>query len=308
MTRFSQIGRSWPARAASLLALLGAALATGPPLEAQANERALFVSVLDDAGVPVAGLAPGDFVVEEDGVEREVLRVGPATEPMQIALLVDTSGSAQAAIPDVREGLTALVTRLHEDHEIALVAFGQRPQILVESTRRLDRLEDGIGQLFGFSNTAAYLLDALVETAGGFERRESPRPVIVAFTTEGLDYSNRDSRQTLDALRAARVATHVVVLRESGLALRSDPALADSIRERDIVLAQGPARTGGLRRDLLTPNGIDDALGEIASVLTSQYEVVYSRPASLIPPDEITVRMRRDDLRAHGAPARQTGD
>jgi VWFA-related protein len=292
------------------LALLGAALPGVLTLRAaQENERALFVSVVDEDGLPVANMRTTDFVIEEDGVQREILRVGPARTPMQVAVLVDTSGSAQSAISDLRDGIQRLISGLGQDHEVALVAFGQRPQILTESTRSLDRLQDGIGKIFAFPNTAAYLLDALVETATGFERRTSPRPVIVVIATEGIDYSNRNARQALDALTEARVSTHVLVLRGSASrALRSDPGLADALRERDMVLAQGPDRTGGLRRDLMTSNAVPGALDRLAAVLTSQYEVTYSRPARLIPPDEITVRMRRDDLTASGTPVGQTGE
>ncbi len=311
MTRGTALTWGWrraPALVGRLL-LVTAMTALGTAAAAQEGERIVWVSVLDDAGLPVAGLGPGDFVVEEDGEAREVLRVAPASTAMQVAVLVDTSSAAQSVIPDMRDGLGALVAELHEDHEIALVAFGQRPQILVESTHQLERLEDGIGQVFAFPNSAAYLLDALVETANGFERRESPRPVIVVVATDGIDYSNRDARQAVDALREAGVATHVLLLRDNAnLALRNEPSLADALRERDLALAQGPDRTGGRRRDLLMGRAFVDALEELAVMLSSQYEVVYSRPARLIPPEEITVRMRRDELTAFGAPGKETGD
>ena len=62
-----------------------------PTLRAQAIARAMTVTVVDEAGAPIPDLGPSDFIVREDNVSREVLRVGPADEPMQIALLVDTS-------------------------------------------------------------------------------------------------------------------------------------------------------------------------------------------------------------------------
>ena len=282
----------------------------GALLRAQSSERSMFVSVLDSSGAPVEGLAPTDFVVEEDGTEREVLRVGRATAPMQLAVLVDTSGSAAFATVNVRKGLETFVSELLEGNEIALISFGGPPRILVESTGRLDRLRDGIGRIFGFSGTAAYLLDALVETAQGFEQRASSRPVIVVVTTEGIDYSNRDSSQVLEALQAGGVATHVIVLKDrASRALRRQPIGGDDsakrLYQRDLVLDQGPRRTGGQRRDLLTSSATGNALDRLAGILTRQYEVVYSRPTSLIPPEEIAVRMRRDDLTAQGTPARR---
>ena len=289
------------------LAVLGQSQGT---LRAQSGERSMFVNVLDSSGAPVEGLAPADFVVEEDGTEREVLRVGRATAPMQLAVLVDTSGSAAFAIRDVRNGLEAFVSRLLDGNQLTLVSFGGPPRILVESTAQLDRLRDGINRIFAFSDSAAYLLDALVETARGFERRESPRPVIVVVTSEGIDYSSHDSKQVLEALQASHVATHVILLKDRrNTALSAsrfgDPELSNSLYQRDRVLDQGPKTTGGQRRDLLMSSVLGDALDRLAGILTSQYKVVYSRPASLIPAEEIAVRMRRDDLTAQGTPVRQ---
>ena len=282
-------------------------------LHAQSRERTMFVSVLESGRTPVEGLVTADFVIEEDGVEREVLRVGRARAPMQLAVLVDTSGSAAAAISHLRTGLEAFVSRLVESNELTLVTFGGPPRILVESTDRIDRLRDGIGRIFAYSDSAAYLLDALVETARGFERRESPRPVIVVLTSESIDYSNHSSEQVLEALQANHVATHVILLKNlmntgSGPSRFGDRDLGDSLYQRDQVLERGPRTTGGYRRDLLTSSATPDALDDLADILTSQYEVVYSRPASLIPPEEIAVRMRRSDLTAQGIPARRTRD
>ncbi len=275
---------------------------------AQSGNESMFVSVLDSAGAPVARLTTTDFIVEEDGAEREILEVRPAMAPMQVAVLVDTSGSVTGATGDIRRGLETFVERLSDGNEVALVTFGGPPRILVESTERLDRLRDGIEQVFPSSNNAAYLLDALLETARGFERRESARPVIIAITGEGLDYSYRDSRQVLDALRNSLAAAHVIVLRGGqNVAINTDFGVSDSGRERDIVLEQGPVTSGGQRYDVMLSARLDTVLDEIAAVILSQYEVVYSRPASLIPPEAITVRMRRDDLKARGTPVRRAG-
>ena len=287
-------------------------LAAQTALRTQENERSLFVSVLDEAGIPVLGLPPTEFFVEEDGQEREVLRVAPAQSPMQVAVLVDTSGAAAFATRDVRNGLETVVSTLHDGNEIALVTFGGPPRILVESTGRLNRLRDGIGRVFAFSDSAAYLLDALVETARGFTRRESSRPVIIVVTTEGLDYSRASSARVLDALQEAHAAAHVFVLKDrTNTALRPGrfgPGDPTALYQRDLTLARIPVATGGQRRDLLLSSALDDALGTLAAMLMNQYELVYARPASLIPPETISVRMRRDGLTAHGTPARRTGD
>ena len=58
--------------AAALVAAL--ALAWPGRLAAQAIQRSMYVSVLDEAGAPVPDLGPSDFIVREDNATREVLR------------------------------------------------------------------------------------------------------------------------------------------------------------------------------------------------------------------------------------------
>ena len=66
----------------------------------------MVVSVLDQNGTPVEGLGPRDFVVREDGAVREVLRVEPAPNGRQIALLVDELiGLQQVVIKGLNEDL-----------------------------------------------------------------------------------------------------------------------------------------------------------------------------------------------------------
>ena len=316
--RRSASGRAAPRgaprrRRPGFAAVLAAALLPGAlaaPLQSQDNERALFVSVLDEDGAPVPDLAPDEFVVEEDGVEREVLRAGPARSAMQVAVLVDTSASAAFAIRDIRNGLERLMPVLAEGNDVALISYGGPPRVLVESTRRLERLRDGIGLVFSYPESAAYLLDALVETARGFERREAARPAIVVVASEGLDFSRYDYQRTLEALQASGVAAHVIVVQARGnTALRGDPfSFSNEILQRDRALGQLPEATGGQRYDLLLSTAVPDAMDALAEVMTSQYRVVYSRPPGLIPPETVSVRMRRADLTARGTPDIWTGD
>ena len=295
----------------ALVSLFGGLNATA---RAQQNERALFVSVVDASDTPVLGLPPDEFVVEEDGVLREVLRVRLARTPMQLTILVDTSGAAAFALADVRTALETLVSALHQENEIALVTFGGPPRILVESTSRLNRLQDGIGRIFTFSDSAAYLLDALVETARGFERRVSQRPVVIVVTSEGGDYSRYGAKYALEALEATSAATHVLVLKNRAntralLSARFGGQIGpNDPYQRELALAQIPEATGGQRHDLLLSSALDRTLDQLTATLTNQYELVYSRPTSLIPPETISVSMRRDDLRAQATPVKLTGN
>jgi len=294
--------RTFTARLALTLASIVVAaflVAAGTPLGAQASrERTLYVSAVNDKGEPVDALGPDAFVVREDGVRREVLRVSKAVEPMDIALLVDNSAAARDAITFIRDGVSKFVARLVPDNEIALVSLADRPTILVEYTRDPKRLASGAGRLFAMDGSGMTLLDAIGETARGLERRETPRATIVAVFTDGTEFTNRYSRDVSAAVRKAGAALDLVTI---GQFPYSDE---QGIRERSFLLEEGPRTTGGEHLTLLTPIGLPDVMDRLARVLANQYKVVYGRPESLIPPEKIEVTSARPDVTMHGTPAR----
>ena len=308
------------------LATLLAAAGTGG---AQPAERSLVVSVVDGDGAPVPGLQAGDFEVREDGAAREVLRAGRDTRPRQIALLVDTSEAASGAVANFRNGVDAFVDALHPESEISIISFGGRPRILVPSTREAARLREGAAGIFAYSRTASYLLDAMSETTRGFVRRGATRPVMVVLATEGLDHSRVDATSLIRDIEQAGVTVHAAVLTGAGSRTSSgfpfgpvrsgppgvrrpgfgatgfgaprDDGLARWRLDRDRALNRAPPAGGGRRRDMLASMAAEATLRAVAAELLNQYLVVYSRPATLIPPRDVEVRVARD-----GVDVRQT--
>jgi Ca-activated chloride channel family protein len=263
-------------------------------LDAQGStERQVYVSVVDANGEPVAGLTPADFLVREDGVSREVLRAAPATGRMTIAVLIDDSQAATRAISDLRKGLQSFTTALVKGNEISLITFGDRPTILVDYTATLDQLTAGINRLFARPGAGSYLLEAIVEASKGLVRRNPERPVIVAITAEGEEFSNDYYAQVLDVLHRSRASFHALILTNNA----SDPTTEEA-RSRQVVLADGPATTGGSRQFLLSETAITPQLDLLARQLKHQYRLVYSRPESLIPPTKLDVSVRRSGLTA----------
>ena len=281
--------------AAMIGVLAAAALTAGGRAEArQAREHQVYVSVVDASGNPVTGLDIGEFVVREDGVAREVLRVGPATEPMDIAVLVDDSQAADRAIADLRKGLQSFVNAMVKGNQISLITFGERPTILVDYTTTPAQLEAGISRLFARPGTGAYLLEAIVEAARGLARRKATRPVMVVVTTEGREFSNDYHTKVLEALHGSGATLHALIL--SGRL--GESVQSDENRNRNVVLADGPATTGGRRDFLLAESSITPKLEQVANELRHQYRLVYSRPESLIPPKTLAITVRRADLTA----------
>ena len=287
-------------RIAAVVLVAAAALARPAPAAAQAIQRAMTVSVVDEAGAPVPDLGPSDFIVREDNVAREVLRVGQANEPMQIALLVDTSSASRDNIAHFRTALPPFATLLTNPNasgaksQVAIIATGERPTIITKYTSSPIELQRGINRLWASNDTGAYLLDAILEVCQGFKKREAQRPVIVAITQEGREFSSRQYDQVLGPLRDSGATFYAVAIGQpSG-------TMDDEARSRNIVLDEGTRGTGGSREQLLTPMALMGKLKQLGALMTHQYLVTYAHPDSLIPPERVTVASKQPGWTARG--------
>ena len=283
--------------AAAVAALLAISSAT---LLAQAAQRAMYVSVLNEAGAPVPGLGPSDFIVREDNVAREVLRVAPAVEAMQIAILVDNSVAARQYITDIRNALREFVTTMTTasdttgKNELAIIALADRPTTLTDYTMSRAQLLKGVDRIFSVPQSGTLLLEGLIDVAKGFKTKGAARPVIVAITGEGPELSERYYDLVLEPLQSSGAAFHAIVVGSpSG-------GTSDAERDRGMVLDRGTKETGGRRDNVLTSMSLTPKLKEVASELTHQYRVTYAHPQSLIPPERVTVAAARPGMTARG--------
>ncbi len=284
------------------MALAGLALSHPTPVGAQARQRALYVSVVDKQGVPVKDVKPEDVVVREDRVSREVLKVEPATDPMQLALLVDNSEAARQAIQFMRDGLGPFVSRLTAaGHSVSFVTLGDRPTIQVNLTSDGAAVKSkGVDRLFAQPGSGAYLLEGLVETTRGFVKNEAARPVIVALITEGIEFSNQSHEQVLEALKKSGATFHALVLTEG----MKEDLRSDEVRHRNVVLDRGTRETGGRRETLIANMSIAPELEKLASELLAQHKVTYASPERLVPAEKITVEASNKNLVARGVPVK----
>ncbi|MGE3512547.1 MAG: VWA domain-containing protein [Vicinamibacterales bacterium] len=267
---------------------------------AQAPQRALYVSVVDRKGQPAPNIGPNDLIIREDNVAREILRVTPATDPIQIALLVDTSQAARDFIRDYRQAVPAFLDLvLGEEssgqNQVALIGIGERPTILTDYTRDRAALTEGVNRLFSLTQSGTYLLDGILEVSQGFKKRGAERAVIVAIVSEGPELSNRNYRLVLDELEDAGATLHIVAI---GTPVNRN-------EDRSLTMSMGTKNSGGRYDTVLISSALTTRLQDLAREINGQYRVTYARPESLIPPEKIEVSAKRSGLTARGIPVPQ---
>lgn len=264
--------------------------------QTNARQRTLLVTALGEDDVPVQTLDAKDVIVREDGIAREVLKVSRATGPVDITLLVDNSVAATRALQDMRLGLEQFVASFAGPHTITLMTVADRPTVQVGATTSKAQLQRGVQRLFVQPEAGSYLVEGIVDAAKGIQKRKPARSAIVAITSFGIEFSDRGFQFALDALAESGATLHVLELQDTARANQQD----QNVRDRNVVIDRGTAETGGIRDLLLANLSLKDALQKVGRAITTQYEVVYGRPDTLIPARKVEVESARPALKLRG--------
>ena len=107
-------------------------------------------SVTDRNGRAIPGMRDSDFAVYEDGSERKIVNVTPTTEPFNLVLLLDVSGSVEERIDFIRKAARDFLSTASPQDRISIISF-----------------HDDIKVISGFSTDRALLSKKLDEIDAG---------------------------------------------------------------------------------------------------------------------------------------------
>jgi VWFA-related protein len=261
--------------------------------------RKVYITATDAKGAPVTDLSVQEVTVKEDGRTREILKVGPASEPMQIVLLVDDSGPG---IQHIRVAVGEFIAIVRPQAEIAIISTAGQNTVLADFTSDAGDLLGAVRRLATRTTSGGYVLDAIQESARTLQRRQASRPVIVVLSLEGTEFSSVSADRVLDDVRRSNAVVHVLSVGKPTLKTmtpwnqRPTQSIHDSLDEtmtRGTVFVEAPRRSGGRHEQIVEPTGIPARLSEIARELRDQLAVTYARPPASKPGQKIDVSVTR---------------
>jgi VWFA-related protein len=259
-----------------------------------AQTRRVFVTAVDGNGVPVTDLTAADFTIKEGGKEREIVKAGPATGPLQIAILVDDNGTGI-----FRYAVGKFIESLLGRAEFGISTVTGQLLRIVDYTPKAEALSEAIAKLNArpATNDGGQLLDAISETAQELQKREAARPVILALTVGGEEHSTLPAHHVLDKLRQSGAVLHVVAVANNALRSQSNPSTAAGLLGENMnlneVLGDGPKQSGGRREEIVAATGIPGGLEQLARSLKNQYLIEYTLPDGVKPSDKLSVAVKR---------------
>ena len=289
--------------------------------------------------VPVVVSAPGgryvsdmmrdEFAIYEDGIRQNIELFGSVEEPFSVALLIDSSGSTQAALEQIKSAAMAFLSNLRPHDRAMVVSFNDSVEVLSELTSDTSKLASAVQSIKSGEYTQVY--EAVYTAVWERLRDISGRKAVIVFS-DGVDTASSEIslEDTLDAVIETetiivypiRYATREDVERKLEAKLKLSPSSTDNeaaeakavqgrrdldraYRAADEYFQELADMSGGVveRADRLAD--LRGALGRIAEELRHQYLLGYY-PTNKQKDDKsrrITVRVTRQGVAVRARPA-----
>lgn len=238
------------------------------------------VSVLDSTGRPLPELTAQEFQAWINDVPVAITGVSrgiDSTQPINVALVVDVSGSAQenGAFQLAKDAVHQFLNGLSEQDSVAIVTFDDAVGVVLPFTQDRAAAGAAIDGLHATDTTALYqatVYSARLAASSTIGRRA------VVLLTDGVDNNSPATRD--DAIAAAGALG--VPIFTIGLGANID---------RD-YLTQIAKVSGGQFADTPTADGVADLYRSVGEVLRGQYVLTLDSSAvDLVDGEVITLRV-----------------
>jgi Ca-activated chloride channel homolog len=169
------------------------------------------VVVTDKQGQPITGLTQKDFEIIERGKPQGVKFFAAGDEalapPLHLGFLLDTSGSMDADMKDVRTAAVKFLNQNEHAVDVTLVDFDTEVRVARYSANEYPRLIERIRRRKPDGWTALYdAMGVYLDGASGLIGQK----VLVAYTDGGDTRSSINAGEVVDLLKASDVTMYAV--------------------------------------------------------------------------------------------------
>lgn len=259
-------------------------------------------SVTDRNGRAIGGLNTSDFSVFEDGSERQIVNVTPTTEPFNLVLLLDVSGSVEERIDFIRKAARDFLRTASPQDRISIISFRDDIQVISGFSTDRSLLSKKLDDIDAGGATA--LFDAL-----GYVLSETVKPLrgertAIVVLSDGDD---NKSFVPFPAILESTIESGALIYPlyvPSGLIPESSvprPSITvDPMRTRYLTITTRAAEegqkladvSGGVFYQIKRLEDLQKAYDDVVVQLRTAYTITYA--SSAVSHRRIRVRANRD--------------
>jgi VWFA-related protein len=162
---------------------------TDAPIKLGSTLVSVPVIVSDRNGRYVAGLRAQDFTLYKDGAKQEIAFFATEEEPLNIALLLDTSRSTESVLDEIKDRAKDFLKQLKAQDRAMIVTFDYDVHVLTRLTSDRKALEQAIKNAAIGEYVGTTLRDAVFEVFDKHFKQVSGRKAIILLT-DGKDHGS----------------------------------------------------------------------------------------------------------------------
>ena len=154
------------------------------------------VIVSDRDGRYIPGLTPKDFTIKRDGVDQKIDFFASIEEPVNVAILIDTSHSTRPVLGEIKKAAERFIKVLRPHDKAAVISFDFDTHVLSSLTSDIGRLKHAIKDADIPKIAGTTLRDAVAQTIGQEFAGVTGRKAIILLT-DGKDVGSQIRPQEL---------------------------------------------------------------------------------------------------------------
>jgi VWFA-related protein len=261
-------------------------------------------SVMDRNGRAIGGMKESDFTVYENGVEREVTNVVPTSEPFNLVLLLDVSGSVEERIEFIRKAARDFLNTASPQDRIAIISFRDDIQVISDFSTDRQLLSKKLDEIDAGGATALY--DALgYVLADTVKKLRGERTAIVILSDGDDNKSFVPFPAILEAITESGALIYPLYVPSGLIPETSVPkpeVTIDPLRTRYLTLTtraheEGQklaAASGGVYYPIRHLQELQRAYDDVVVQLRTAYTITYASNMSPVGNPRVRVRANRE--------------
>jgi Ca-activated chloride channel family protein len=186
------------------------------PIRVQTDLVSILASVTDAKGEPVIGLEQSAFQLKEEGIVQKIVRFEPQTNrPLDLALMLDASGSAAIELKIEREAAAHFIEEVvRPDDRLSVFSFAADVVQLSNFSADLKQLDSAVRRVDTSPDMGTSLYDAVVLGSQAVRRQGAERRRALVIITDAGETTSVSKFE--DARRVAissNILLYTVVVR-----------------------------------------------------------------------------------------------
>lgn len=203
------------------------------------------IIVSDREGHYIPGLKKEDFSLYQGGVKQEITSLDTYDEPLNVALLLDTSGSTEDVVKRIKSAARDFVKLLNPQDKCLLATFDNQVKILNSFTSDPSTLKKSIGKIKSAPLGGTLLYNAVEQvTRNAFAGVEGRK--VVVLLTDGKDFGSVVGKdELLDQFEESDVLIYSVFYRTGAVYTnaangKKGKSTKKSRRKKNVIIPTGP--------------------------------------------------------------------